>query len=1191
MKKSLIKSLALIPLTISPIAAIFACSNPNNSSSEQLPPLDQVPTSPAIIKSGLINRFNSQKFEITARNLKRQINQQIYQTKLNQQYNNQLKYPGWNYNYEQNNQWQQTIDGKVLNLQELVYDETTDFKKSDGKLAGYNDPEFILNEIANQQLKVHPAAKLWFKQPISDDLLAITKSFSISSLAGPTALGLYLPAGEVATLTFDQKTLNAMVEQNINNFEIIINNSFWDNTNESGNSGNISNRYPFVKTIFQLDVNQLKQNGGQFQFGSPFGGTISVKVNQPIKAKGFNTFMPVYTNFDFSITNAIETLFYQHGSTTEQNWNQQINDVLANKIQAPAMAIDFGYGSAYIQSTDVNQFAYQAVADIPFLAPKMNKWNDFLIMSQYFASRDLNHDLVKLDMEFNDDIWGGAIAWGGGNALFADLNQARSSFLTNDLEWNIRDNWGLFHEINHNFQQDAALFNKREHGETNQVSMVNLSILSDSGRWRNLWNISSNFTFDNWSEYQNNFSVISRNIIGLNYQQRPEYDLQNLLLWQLGTWNFTDYVRHDIATNPNTGGFKEIVELSDYFKINFWPALSQFSSIYNDGWPATYDQATSDQKQIIDRLNKDYLAFDFVANLFASGTYLWDRKNNQYVYTNDMQAPIAINAFEPYVFDFNQAIKSANPKFKWDQLKISATSKLGAQLEVLNDGKTVVYHPAANTLNQSDEFDIEINNANATDPKAKYVPGYRWKIKVDLVANLPKVSVYQNPHLPVNKSLTDHLDYLQDKNNFAFSTVSNVNKGLLANYQDQQNQLVKIDFNFIPPVSGTFQTNLSEPNSMIVFKDDNLWKSENQVQPQTISIIKNQPIHFEIYTLSNWTNNQAINFTLSNDQKIINIFDSVTVSNLPVDINEAFEFKYHSRQLDLNQVQGQIFPLIDARPSSLINKVNANGQTNYQFVNPSKPIDDFDNKLTNPNDGHWFEDWGSKPYQFSFDVQFNQATTINTILITHELSNWHNGRPTQLKISDKNQNVIYDQAYTNRQAHQVQIALDQAITTDLLHFEIINDQDQMLLIDSIQFSSQPVQISNRLVNIFDPMINLVGTNLATVTDDRFAINGCSLKLTGNNQGIEFKIKANGFDLLGTKWAKSGNFSIIVDEQQPIEFNAKTNPNNEINNVILASINLDPNQIHKIKIITNDQDATYLFNGLQTYGKNVKFYSN
>ena len=147
----------------------------------------------------------------------------------------------------------------------------------------------------------------------------------------------------------------------------------------------------------------------------------------------------------------------------------------------------------------------------------------------------------------------------------------------------------------------------------------------------------------------------------------------------------------------------------------------------------------------------------------------------------------------------------------------------------------------------------------------------------------------------------------------------------------------------------------------------------------------------------------------------------------------------------------------------------------------------------------------------------------------------------------------------------------------------------MLLIDSIQFSSQPVQISNRLVNIFDLITNLVGTNLATVTDDRFAINERALKLSGNNQGLEFKIKSNGFDLLGTKWAKSGSFSIIVDDQKPIEFNAKTNPNNEINNVILASINLDPNQIHKIKIITNDQDATYLFNGLQTYGKNVTFY--
>lgn len=66
-------------------------------------------------------------------------------------------------------------------------------------------------------------------------------------------------------------------------------------------------------------------------------------------------------------------------------------------------------------------------------------------------------------------------------------------------------------------------------------------------------------------------------------------------------------------------------------------------------------------------------------------------------------------------------------------------------------------------------------------------------------------------------------------------------------------------------------------------------------------------------------------------------------------------------------------------------------------------------------------------------------------------------------------------------------------------------------------------------------------------------------------------------------------NLILFEQKPIKFNAKTNANDEINNVILAGINLDPNKIYKIKIITNVQDAAYLFNGLETYGKNVKFY--
>lgn len=89
--------------------------------------------------------------------------------------------------------------------------------------------------------------------------------------------------------------------------------------------------------------------------------------------------------------------------------------------------------------------------------------SDFLFLSNYYSSHDLRGPLTRLDMQFADEIWGGAAAWGGGNALYCPTKFASDLFfkLNPIVGFSATKAWGIFHEINHNFQQDGAFFQKK----------------------------------------------------------------------------------------------------------------------------------------------------------------------------------------------------------------------------------------------------------------------------------------------------------------------------------------------------------------------------------------------------------------------------------------------------------------------------------------------------------------------------------------------------------------------------------------------------------------------------------------------------------------------------------------------------------------------------------------------------------
>ena len=1226
MKKRIIKSTFLTALTSSLSLAILttvaSCSNSKNEV-ELIPQLPLEPSIPTIEKNESISRspniniFNTMEARIIKDDLERNINSQVYETDLTREFKDKFKYPAWNFNYEVKGNRNQTIDGKTIDGMQRVWAERVKFKE---KKVTYNNTAFILDEIANNRLKKHPAADLWFEQKISDQTKAVNKYFSIpSAVSGPTALGLYIPAGEIATLEFKKSTLDKMKADNINNFKIVLNSSFWDNK-KPGDSGQISNRYPFVKTEFNVNVNDVIKNEGKFKFGSPFGGTISVIVNSKIKSDSFSSLYESYGNFEFNITGAVEMLSYVHGLTTEKDWNDQVQKVLNGKIDAPAMAIDFPFGSMNIQSTKPKQFANLSVDQIIFPFNILEKWTSFLFISEFFASRDKNNNVTKIDFEFSDDIWGGAAGWGGGDALYSPLSWAKDSFLTGDGNWTIYKNWGTFHEINHNFQQNGALFRKNSHPETNQVTMVNLSLLSDTGRWRNIYNPNSEFKTDWWSRLQNNFSTI-KHVKDNNYtseSKNSEYELQSILLQTLGTFNFIDYVRNDVVSHPNTGGFSEILELSDYFKLNFWPALRDFSSWWTDGWPASDEAASADQKKEINRLNEQYKAFDFVGNVYSTGAYLYNSKDQKYHYTNDMQAPMDIAAAIPYTFDFEQGINSANKNFAWDKLNFKVETKLGGKLELdSRNKKKLIYIPPKNSVGQIDEFDVSITPSDFKNKPKNYVGEYIWKIKVRLVANLPVISLYNDPLTNNNsKDFANEFDYLKYDANIKTSLVSDPRLGILSVQQNLDKwHRVRVSFDFIAPKDGTYDFQVNADSWMFAVdrrNADQIWWKADDVPVRKwmsmgqVSLKAGERLPLDLY-LTTKLNDTRLNIKAIADNQTYDVFDHSVVpwANKLTDQPEKFldpKYAYQSRTLDLNNFQTSIYGLSTSRDAKMVAKYNGSDKTdsNYTFSlkSPNEKVD-LDDLLTK-KDNRYYEKWGEpngKPYGITFDVNFKKAQKISSIIFAHRTDNHWNARPTKIKISDQVGKVIFEGPYgaqfNDRGSDKSILNLDKTYEVTKLTFDLLNENfagpnQSALILDSVEFSSQPYLKVNKLISAQDPAIDVYGQDWKLVANDpnqnMSAVNGLALTTSKEKEYIEFNLFAQGFDIVGQK-GQTSQFDLYIDDKLVDTFD--TANATRLDNEILASYNSNnpDGSWMKVKIV-NRANKPLFINYFQTYGQNV-----
>ena len=1230
-----------------------AGNQPNNPpTSQPKPPTEpdnsvNKPVIPTFIQKQLDQAqslaFNNQTWaKITDFNVQRNVQKGVYTTAITRRYKDTFRYPSWDWNWENPQQgfngihidtavdWEypghigEPTPLRHLDGAPLLWSERTDFEVTDSKgnksNAKYNDPRFILHEIQNGTLKKHPAADKWFPQVISEETKAITKQFSIPTNAlGSTATGLYVPAGEVAQLTFSKKTLDLMKAQNINNFQIIINESYWDNkvaVGDMNNPGAISNRYPWIQTTFNVDLTTLEQNGGSFKFGSPFGGSISIKPRARIVKGNNSIFNNSYENYDFEITGAVEMLSYMHNVTTEKDWNDQIERVKNGEISAPMMAIDFPLASANFAVVDKqNQFAGVPLEQLVYPKAAVDKWTNFMFISEFLASRDKSSKLVKLTLRFCDDMWiKNAVAIAGGDETALPVKWAANAFLLGGDVWNkLSLNWGIFHEVNHNFQQNSALFKKNGHGETNQAIMYVLSFISDAGRFKNLWNQLGEFSNEPWSQRLSSGYSALKYINAKGAKGGSEIELPTILAYQFGSFNMLQYIRNDVYNTPNTAagwtGFKEIIQLSDAFKVNLWPAFQKFSSWWSDGWDGTPDEQT---KQELDRIEKQYKKVEFVANLFATGSYVYDQPNDQFVYTNDTSAPIAVATNAPYVFDFEQGITSFNNAVQWDQLIFNTTTKLGGKLvQDESHPKKLIYIPPKDIYNQIDEFDIAIKPINGG---SNSIDRYQWKIKTELVSNLPLVTMYNDPKTThINGSGKDFYQeqsYLDDIKNYAFQAPLDVRKGMYAqeNLDNKQWQRAKISFNFVAPETGRYDFKIKGDSWYFIDIDDEhknqtrldqpWWSAttvdgKNFIDTSNLNLTKGENVRFNIYlTLRRFQNKVEMQANVNG--KTYDVFDHATTPFMK-GTEDLLGFDYLNRLVDQDLFQSNLIFGVESQSQKLI-------QTNeYHFEVPGDSRTEEITKWLSESDGHVWEVWGQPNKSFTKDlvVKFKQPQTIGAIAFNHRTNNWWEARPTSLIIKDQDGNILYNDKFAkqfddrNKSTSIINIKPTSNITQLTLTMTNTKNVDKgksAISLNSVKFSPDNWHYLNRSISANNPAIKYFGPSWELKANDPDTnISAFSTHYATTNKQYEYfetTINATGFDLVGQKNPDLGSFDLYVNDQLIGIYN--TNQAISANNQILASYRADDwatSQTLKIKIV-NREDKPLRFDGLQLYGRNV-----
>ncbi|QZE12677.1 M60 family metallopeptidase [Mycoplasma sp. Ms02] len=1142
---------------------------------------------------------------------------EFYQTDLETRYKQyNFKYPGYNYDYSgptSNHEYSfltVPVDGQMrrVNISDMLLEERVPGTQSrtnpKDKGKKYNDANWISQEIQNNRLKKHPYTKNAYINDVQDSTKSVTKNVVVSgAMAGYTSFGLYIPAGEVANITFSADFMKFLTNKYRNTpnvalpFQLILNQNYWDSY-PYNDTGRINTRYPFMKTTFAFKFSDIQNN--TLKIGSPFGGPITLLLNnQLIDNMGYNV------NFEATVSNAVEMLFYQHGVTTEQDWNEQIRKVQSREIAAPMVAIQTNYSSILVPFDPEKQTHSIAGLTIDkFKYPKENlqKWDSFYKTSQEWS----DFGTSRIALNYARGIWKNAAAWGGGANLWAPVEWARSYFEgLSDFGFG---GWGNYHEINHNFESHQDPFNVRNHGWTNIPSLLNLTYLNDRTRYRNLHDWDGNMTAG-WATLSNAF------VVSDTAKQGDWYRMYASFLYAMGRDKFMEWVKqssrqghhaHQVSNPIYTTKF-----MIDKFGLNFhYAALSlkgmrtigsngdnearQRNRRWLDAFPLRNEIQKDAYASIYDSFY-NYPAVDFVGNLYASGQFIYESRANSFDYTGDVMPAFEIPAFEPYTFDFEKGISSANPNFTWTLGSVPRTTKLGGTLRV--NGKKITYTANKESLNEIDEFDLEIIPGSWSGKPTKYVPKYKFKIKIRNVVNQPKLTLYPKMRGSLN-NINDALNASSLPVNQRNSvTISQGWKSGQLNYFSKRNEpnlsntLMVVEAKFVAPITGTLEFWGYFDDEYRITVDGQVKKhersQENQIKsPFEMRFEKGRVYNFKIEVFNQFGAGRAQYwFTEPVSQQKYYLEENslapgyaANKSKTGVSVDQLInnkEYKYQPRFRDEDELnQNEISRYAPSEKGDEVYFVDADNAYAADTLGSFPIRNAFDQNLYTKYEQ-------KRSNKTGFRLRMPKPRIINYLEVTRFSAATSDFVPNWYRITtantDASTNEVLFEGFINTSfasSEKARIFFNKSIYTQAIHVEMERRSK-----DSFTPSGSGITLSEinlgykvkpqELIPANSEKINYYGSwELLNNDDERVysVVNNIASRTTTEGDFIEFDLEGNEFTLVGKKSRNGSSFRIYVDDQVVVDSVSTVDPTQNFNAPIFQRVlAINSNQKHKIKI--------------------------
>ena len=292
--------------------------------------------------------------------------------------------------------------------------------------------ERIMNE-ANQRilegnLQKHVSADGQFFGEIKDDAPRIKKQVTVNyNVASRHSLGVFAPAGEVLTVNIDQEIIDQTNDKN--RLTIIIGYPFWEN-----NVHEVAKQYFMKLKIAQnrmpILFKEFTITSAETKIGTPLGGMVFLK----------DIPSTITRNFDITISGGVDNPSYQLGISTLEDWQT-------------LMAAPSPY--AVLQTPFVYFFVPKMfIQDLEDPYNIMMFWHKAASLSNYAMGLDQVKGKIKPVMMIFDSY----IASNGAAQAYPGIfiTVCPTSWCSKTLDYNTMittaEDWGVIHEMNHNFQ-------------------------------------------------------------------------------------------------------------------------------------------------------------------------------------------------------------------------------------------------------------------------------------------------------------------------------------------------------------------------------------------------------------------------------------------------------------------------------------------------------------------------------------------------------------------------------------------------------------------------------------------------------------------------------------------------------------------------------------------------------------------